>query len=345
MKTKACILTQLNAPLEIWELEIPSLKEGQVLVKIAYTGACHSQLNEIKGLKGEDAFLPHTLGHEGSGIVEAVGNNVTKVKPSDHVVLTWIKAEGANVASAQYKSARGAVNSGAISTFMTYAIISENRVIPIPKAMPLKEAALLGCAIPTGAGVVKNEMQLKESDSFAVYGAGGVGLSALLAAKQAKAYPRIAVDVQAHKLEKAKQLGATHTVDARATNPAEAIKLITKGQGVDFVFESAGKKQAMEQAYSSLKAPGLCVLAGNLPKGERISIDPFDLIVGKKIVGTWGGKSSIDQDVADYVALYLKGELDLAALITHEHPLEEINALFELLERGEVGRGLLCCFE
>lgn len=164
MKTQAAVLTKLKAPLAIWELEIPELKSGQVLVKVAYSGLCHSQLNEIKGLKGEDRFIPHTLGHEGSGTVELIGPDVTKVKQGDRVVLSWIKGKGADVSSCRY----GVVNSGAISTFMTHAVISENRIIPIPDAMPLKEAALLGCAVPTGAGVVKNEMELQEGESFAV---------------------------------------------------------------------------------------------------------------------------------------------------------------------------------
>lgn len=340
MKTQAAVLTKQKAPLEIWELDIPKLKSGQVLVEVAYSGLCHSQLNEINGSKGEDRFIPHTLGHEGSGVIEAVGPDVQKVKPGDHVVLSWIQGEGANVPSCKY----GPVNSGAISTFLTHAVISENRVVPIPKAMPLREAALLGCAIPTGAGVVKNEMALQAGDSFAVFGSGGVGLSALLAAKGVKADPIIAIDVNETKLSQAKTCGATHTINATKQDPVTAILEITQGQGVDYVFESAGKRDAMEKAFNALKAPGgLCVLAGNLPKNEQISIDPFELIRGKRIVGTWGGKSNIDQDVAHYVDLFLNNGIDLKELITHEVPLTQINDLIGELESGSVGRGLLRC--
>lgn len=341
MKTQAAILTQLKAPLEIGELEVPSLKTGQLLVKVAYSGVCHSQVNEIEGYKGEDKFLPHTLGHEGSGTVEAIGPGVTKVKVGDRVVLTWLKGEGADVPATQYTSSNMTVNSGAISTFLNYAVISENRVVPIPSTMPLREAALLGCAIPTGAGVVKNEMGLKPGDSFAIFGVGGVGLSALLAAKQAAAYPIIAVDVQESKLEQARKLGATHTVNAREVDPTESILAITSGKGADYIFESAGKKEAMEGAFAALKAPGLCVLAGNLPKGERISLDPFDLIRGKRIIGTWGGKSQIDQDILHYTELFLAGQFDLTSLITHEVPLTEINPLINELKAGLVGRALI----
>lgn len=337
MKTKAAVLVKQRAPLEIWELEIPVLKEGQVLVEMAYSGVCHSQLNEINGLKGEDRFLPHTLGHEGAGVVLEIGAKVKKVAPGDTVVLSWIKGTGIDVPSCKY----GEVNSGAISTFLTLAVISENRLIRIPKEMPLREAALLGCAIPTGAGVVRNEMGVKAGESFAVFGVGGVGLSALLAAKAAHASPIIAVDVHESKLKKAAACGATHVVNAAQVDPKEAILTLTEGRGVDYVFESAGKREAMETAFSSLKAPGLCVLAGNLPLGEKISIDPFDLIRGKRIMGTWGGRSNIDQDVAHYSALYLRNEIDLNLLITHEYPLDEINTLVSELEKGRVGRGLI----
>jgi S-(hydroxymethyl)glutathione dehydrogenase / alcohol dehydrogenase len=342
MKTQAAVLSKLNAPLEIWELDIPPLQSGQVLVKMAYSGLCHSQLNEIKGLKGEDKFLPHTLGHEGSGRVEAVGEGVVKVKPGDLVVLSWLKGEGADVPKTHYFSNKRVVNSGPISTFLSYAIISENRVILLPPNMPLREAALLGCAIPTGAGVVKNEMGVKEGESFAIFGVGGVGLSALLAAKYAKASPIIAVDVVQAKLQKACDFGATHAVNARERDPLQAIREMTQGKGVDYAFESAGQREAMEQAFSSLKAPGgLCIVAGNLPKGEQIAIDPFDLIRGKRIVGTWGGKSQIDKDVTHYANLYLTGALKLSGLITHVVPLREINGLIKELEAGRVGRGLI----
>ena len=277
--TKAAILTQINQPLEIDELIIPDLKRGQVLVKIAYSGLCHSQLNEIRGLKGEDKFLPHTLGHEGSGIVIEVGPGVQKVQAGDHVVLTWIKGKGIDVPATQYHRHDGSVvNSGAISTFMEYSIISENRLVPIPKEMPLKEAALLGCAIPTGAGIVLNTARVQPGNSVAVFGIGGIGLSAILAAKMRGSAIIIAVDIREQKLIQAKEIGATHIINASCQDALDAIQTIMDGQGVDFAIEAAGNRKTMETAYKSVKDKGgLCILAGNLPKGEQISIDPFDL--------------------------------------------------------------------
>ena len=151
MKTRAAILYKINEPLTIQEIEIPKLTAGQVLVKIAYSGVCRTQLNEMQGLKGEDKFLPHTLGHEASGIVEEVGPQVNKVKAGDHVVATWIQGSGMNVPSVKYTGDKNKViNSGAISTFMERAIISENRLVKIPSEMSLRSAALLGCALLQG---------------------------------------------------------------------------------------------------------------------------------------------------------------------------------------------------
>jgi S-(hydroxymethyl)glutathione dehydrogenase/alcohol dehydrogenase len=341
MKTLAAVMTGIRTPLELLELEVPDLKCGQVLVKMAFSGLCHSQLNEIQGLKGEDKYLPHTLGHEGSGTVCAIGEGVKKVQLGQPVVLSWIKGQGADVPNCSYTYKGKIVNSGAISTFLQYAVISENRLTPIPKEMPLREAALLGCALPTGAGVIRNEMQLQAKQSLAIFGLGGVGLSALIAAKQLGADPLIAVDIQAPKLMKAKQLGATHTFLATSPILEKELCAVTGESGVDFSFESAGKKSAMEQAYRCLKPGGLCILAGNLPKGEKIEIDPFDLIVGKKIVGTWGGRSKIEEDISDYTALFLQKKLPLEQLITHVVKLQEINTLIHELETGTVGRGLI----
>ncbi|HSX37763.1 MAG TPA: zinc-binding dehydrogenase [Chlamydiales bacterium] len=343
MKTLAAVLVQQNAPLEIHELIIPPLKPGQVLVQIAYSGVCQTQLNEIRGHKGLDPYLPHTMRHEASGTILDVGANVKKVKKGDRVVVSWLKGMGADVPNTIYESSDGRkIQSGAVSTFMEKAVVSENRVIPIPEAMPLKEAALLGCAIPTGAGVIFNEMQIKAGNSIAIFGIGGVGLSAILAARYLGAAPLIAIDVVAEKLEKAKALGATHAIDASAEDVVKAIQQITENQGVDFSLESAGRKDTMELAFHSLKASkSLCVIAGNAPKGQLIQIDPFDLIRGRRIIGTWGGASSIDRDIPHYVSLFQNKSLPLAELISHQVELSKINELMKLLELGKISRGII----
>jgi len=343
MKTLAAVLVQQNEPLELLELKIPSLKSGQVLVQIAYSGVCQTQLNEIRGHKGPDQYLPHTMGHEASGTVLEVGSAVKKVKPGDRVVLSWIKGTGADEPNTVYEASDGRkVQSGAISTFLEKAIISENRIIPIPNTMPLKEAALLGCAIPTGAGVIFNEMNVKPGQSVAIFGIGGVGLSAILAARHLQANPLIAIDVIDEKLKKAKQLGATHAINAKTQDVVKTIQEITGGPGVDFSLECAGRKDTMETAFNALKpSKSLCVIAGNAPKGHHIQLDPFDLIRGKRIIGTWGGNSSIDKDVTNYINLFQNKSFPMGELISHEVGLKDINHLMKLLEKGEVYRGMI----
>lgn len=353
--TKAAILSQINQSLEIDELIIPELKLGQVLVKIAYSGVCHSQLNEIRGLKGEDKFLPHTLGHEGSGIVLEVGPEVQKVTVGEHVVLTWIKGSGLDIPATQYHRHDGAVvNSGAISTFMEYSIISENRLVPIPREMPLKEAALLGCAIPTGAGIVLNTAHVQPGQSVAVFGVGGIGLSAILAISMVNSTilnedrnktkisaEIIAIDVVDHKLSQARKLGATQTINATVQDPLASILEITGGRGVDYAIEAAGKKESMENAFRSVRNGGLCVLAGNLPAGHTISIDPLALIKGKKILGTWGGESLPDRDIPIYVKAFLDRKLKLSELYTQIYNLYDINQALDDLENGKINRAII----
>jgi len=342
MKTRAAVLYEPGRPLRIEELTIPSLQPGQVLVQVAFSGVCQSQLLEVRGKRGPDRYLPHTLGHEGSGTVLEVGAGVTKVKPGDHVVLSWIKGAGVDVPSTVYQSAEGPVNSGAISTFMHHTVTCETRVTPIPEAMPLREAALLGCAIPTGAGIVLNTARVRPGSTVAVFGVGGIGLSAVLAAELVHATTIIAVDLFDHKLEQARQIGATHLINARQQDPLATILKITGGRGVDYAIEAAGQRDPMEIAFQAVRDNGgLCVLAGNLPYGERISLDPMDLIRGKGIVGTWGGESKPDEDIPKYIALCLSGKLNLRVLITRSYELEDIDQTLEDLAQGKLVRALI----
>lgn len=343
MKTEAAVLSEINSPLEIEHLVLPELKPGQVLVKIAFSGICRSQLNEIQGLKGRDPHLPHTLGHEGSGIVEMTGPGVSKVSPGDHVVLTWIKGLGLDVPYSLYRRDDGnIVNSGAISTFLRRAVVSENRLVKIPHRMPLREASLLGCAVPTGAGIVLNTARLWPGCSVGIFGAGGIGLSAILAASMKDAATIIAVDVVDYKLELARRIGATHIINSTKLDPLATILDITGGSGLDYAIEAAGRRETMEIAFQAVRDNGgLCLLAGNLPQGELISLDPFDLIKGKRIIGTWGGETNPDRDIPLYVDLYLSKKLKLEELITHLYGLDDINRALKDLENQNVGRALI----
>jgi S-(hydroxymethyl)glutathione dehydrogenase/alcohol dehydrogenase len=342
VQTEAAVLFELNQPLRHMTLELPELMPGQVHVEVAYSGVCHSQLHEVRGRRGADRFLPHTLGHEGSGVVRAIGQGVEKVRPGDHVVLTWIKGRGSDVSSTTYRAGQATINSGALCTFMRHTITCENRLVPISCDMPLREAALLGCALPTGAGVVLNTAAMARGASVAIFGVGGIGLCALLAAKLLEAQPLVAVDVVEQKLVEALRLGATHAVNAHRQDALAAICELTAGRGVDYAIEAAGRRETMETALRSVRDKGgLCVLAGNLPQGETIAIDPFDLIRGKRIVGTWGGETRPDEDLPRYATWFLEGRLPLAELITREYRLDAINEALDDMEQGRVLRALV----
>lgn len=344
VKTRAAILYELNAPLVVEDIVLSPLAAGQVLVAVAWSGLCHSQLNEIRGRKGEDKFLPHTLGHEGSGVVEEIGSGVTKVKQGDHVVLTWIKGKGMEVPSCRYEKDGHAINSGAIATFGTHMMLSENRVVPIPKTIPLDVAALLGCAIPTGAGMVIHTLTADRGKSIAIFGVGGIGMSAVAAAAMVGCEPIIAVDMRDAKLTLAKSFGAHVAINAGHEDVATAIRAATGGKGVDYAIEAAGRKEAMETAFQCLTPKGLLVIAGNLPKGQTISVDPYEFIKGKRILGSWGGEADPDRDIPFYIEQYRAGKFPLERFITHRFPLRAINSAVHALETEErVVRVLIQC--
>jgi S-(hydroxymethyl)glutathione dehydrogenase/alcohol dehydrogenase len=341
-RTEGAVLLEVGRPLELMELAIPELKPGQVLVQVAFSGVCQSQLREVRGERGPDRYLPHTLGHEGSGTVIEAAGGVKKVKPGDRVVLSWIRGSGWDVGGTVYQGPGGPVNSGAISTFMRHTVTCENRVTPVPHGTPLREAALLGCAIPTGAGIVFNTMGVRPGSSLAVFGLGGVGLSAVMAAALIGATPIIAVDVLEHRLIHAEKTGATHLINAIQRDPLEAIAELTDGRGVDYAIEAAGRRETMELAFRAVRDNGgLLVIAGNLAHGETISLNPFDLIKGKRIMGTWGGECQPDRDIPMYARLYLSGRLPLDAMTGDTYPLSEINRALTDLAQGTVIRAMV----
>ncbi len=339
---KAAILYKLGAPLVVENIEMPEPDYGQVLVKVAASGVCHTQLLEIQGKRGIDQYLPHTLGHEGSGVVKAVGHGVTRVTEGDHVVISWLKAPGINAQTPTYYRGKQRINAGAANTFMEYTLVSENRVTPIRKDMPLDKAALLGCVVPTGMGAIINTAQVKLGSTVAVFGAGGIGLCAIQAAALMNVAKVIAIDIYEHKLGLARTFGATHTLNARKQRPVPAIRELTDGRGVDYAIEAAGLKQTMEQAFASVRSDGgLAVIIGNLPYQHKISIDPFALIEGKRIIGSWGGETNPDRDFPRYIELYLAGRLKLDELITHRFQLEDVNSAFSALDSGKVARAIV----
>lgn len=341
MKIQAAVLYELDKPLVVEELNTEELLNGQVLVKIFYSGVCRSQLMEARGLRGNDAWLPHLLGHEASGEVVSIGTGVTKVKKGDKVILGWIKGDGIEADGAKYtNSTSQIINSGRVTTFSNFSVVSENRIVKLDEGIPLDVAVLFGCALPTGAGIVFNELKPEEKESVAVIGLGGIGLSALMALKELKPKVLIAIDISDDKLNLAKEFGATHLINSKTQNVISEIKKITPN-GVDACVESGGQIETIELGISIINKTGRLYFASHPEQGKFIKIDPFDLISGKKIFGSWGGGCFPDRDIPRLTKIYKNGSLPLHKLITKRYSLDNINQALSDLENGLVFRPLI----
>ena len=340
---KAAILENHDGNLNIFKkIKIPDLDRGQVLVKLAYSGVCHSQIMEIDGLRGEDKFLPHMLGHEGSGQVIEIGPDVSKVSKNDKVVLGWIKGQGIDSGGCQYSCNNKIINAGSVTTFNEYAVVSENRLVIVPKDIPMDIAALFGCAVLTGSGILTSTIKPKKNSSIAFFGLGGIGISALAASNLYDFADLYAVDINDERLEIAKDFGATHLINPKSENPVEYIMRESNGEGVDYSVEAAGFTATIEEAFAVIKnGTGLTVFASHPKHGDKLSIDPFDLILGKKIIGSWGGGSNPDTDIPMFAELYKNGKLPLEKLISKKYTLSQINDAIEDLRKGKVIRPII----
>lgn len=340
---KAAILAELRKPLVIDEVALPPVLEaGQVLVKVECSGICGSQLGEIDGAKGEDRFLPHLLGHEGSGTVVAVGAGVRLAKTGDKVVLHWRKGLGIESATPSYAWRGRPLNAGWVTTFNEYAVVSENRVTVIPADSDLEVAALFGCAVTTGFGVVVNNAKVRIGDSVVVYGAGGIGLNIVQAAALAGAHPIVAVDLHGGRLELAARMGATHLVDASKSDAARMIRDIV-GEANVFI-DNTGIPSIIELGYSLTKPQGRVTLVGVPKHGSNVSLYSLPLHFGKIVSGSHGGEAVPHEDIPRYHGLYRQGRIKLKELITDRFGLDEINAAIAGMRNGSVrGRCLVSC--
>lgn len=342
----AAVLTEVGKKLDIIDdIYLPKPMPSQVLVKVQYAGLCHSQLMEVQGLRGEDKYLPHMLGHEGVGRVVAVGEGVNKVCVDDDVILTWIKGDGLCGGGFKYTSASGkTINAGPVTAFSEYVVVSENRLVKKPKDTPDILSVLYGCAVPTGFGMVVNNIPKDSKGSIAFVGLGGIGMSALLASRLYDFENVIAIDINDDKLGLAKTLGATHVVNPSQEDPLTAVLAITGGNGVAYSFESAGMSKTIEMAYSLVKPKGgQCIFASHPAHGDTISIDPFDLICGKNIKGTWGGEVAPDSDIELFGRLYAEGKLSLEHLVSRQYDLVDINQAIDDLQNRKIVRALISC--
>ncbi len=340
---KAAILVEIGAPLLIEEISLPdSLAAGQVLVKIHFSGICGSQLGEIDGAKGEDKFLPHLLGHEASGTVVAVGAGVRHVKTGDIVVLHWRKGLGIESETPSYGWRGKKVNAGWIATFNEYAIVSENRCTTIPHDSDLEVAALFGCAVTTGFGVVENNAQVRIGESVVVFGAGGVGLNIIQAASLVSAHPIIAVDLHDSRLDLATVMGATHTINSKNVDARRKILDIAGPAGVDVFIDNTGMPAIIELGYQITKPQGRVALVGVPRKGNNISIYSLPIHFGKSFRGSHGGEAIPHADIPRYHQLFRAGRIKLRELITNYYTLDRINdAIADMRSGAASGRCLI----
>jgi S-(hydroxymethyl)glutathione dehydrogenase/alcohol dehydrogenase len=317
------------------------LKPGQVLVEIVYSGACGTQVMEAQGLKGEDKWLPHCLGHEGTGIVLETSAAATKVRAEDKVVLSWIKGGGIDAGGCVYDWGGKKVNAGAVTTFQRHAVVSENRLTALPQGLAMDVATLLGCAAPTGMGAVFNVLQVKAGDAVAIFGVGGIGLNACMAASFAGAMPVIGVDLSPARRDLAMRCGATHVIDAAVEDVIAAIKKIAPA-GVDLAVEATGAPQVMADAINATRAQGgRAVVIGNARHGATLSLNPSVFNQGKSLLGTWGGDSVPDRDYARFGRLLGSGRFPLREVLSKPYRLSEADQALKDLAQGKVGRPLI----
>lgn len=336
---KAAILVENKKPLLISNLELPDkLEFGQVLVKIFYSGICGAQLNEIDGAKGKDKFLPHLLGHEGSGKVIDVGPGVTTVKKNDHVVLHWRKSDGIQSPTPKYKMGDKIINAGWVTTFNDKAIISENRLTVIPKDLDLRIAPLFGCVVTTAIGIVNNDAKVKVGESVLIFGLGGVGTSVSMAASLVSAYPIVGVDLYDFKLEHATKFGLNHGVLNQEKDMDKIIRNLVGEKGADIVVDTTGNTKVIEKAYELTHPDGKTILCGVPNSKENINIHTLPLHFKKILKGSHGGDAKPDLDIPRYIKLIKANKMNLDSLITHEFNLENINDAVQALREGKTGR-------
>ena len=360
---KAAVLYDYNTPLVIEELELDGPKRGEVLVRTGAAGICRSDYHFMKG--EAKTVLPTVMGHEGAGIVEEVGEGVTKLKPGDHVILSFVPNCGlchfcttgrpnlcdlhAATPNTMFdgttrlrKGDRPITHFGKVACFAERTVVPETGCIPVPKTVPMDRAALIGCSVTTGVGAAMLNAQVQPGSSVAVVGCGGVGLNVIQGARLLNASRIIAVDIREGQLEFAMKFGATHTVNASDQDALARVKEITDGLGVDYAFEVYGSGETVETAYAMARKGGNVVVVGIAPIGDTAAIDLVSLVRAEKTVtGTYYGSARCHVDMPKMVDLYLSGRLNIDDLITRRYDLDRINEAYDDLERGEIGRGVI----
>ena len=340
----AAILVNQNRPLIVDEIRFEDqLCIGQVLVKLDYSGICGSQLGEISGVKGPDPYLPHLLGHEGSGTVLETGPGVSTVHAGDRVVLHWRRGTGIEGKPPKYRWQGKTINAGHVTTFNSMAVVSENRVTTIPRDTNLKAAALLGCAITTGFGVITNDAKLKIGENIVVFGAGGVGLSIIQGARLAGANKIIAIDQWDNRLLLAKQFGATATINTNSIESLEdSVLFEMSGCPIDVAVDNTGNTSIINKAYNLISKEGRLILVGVPRKDDETSIYTLPMHFGKRLIGSEGGATDPQRDIPRYIDLIKNKKFNYRKLISSVYKLQDINKVISAIRDGtEAGRVMI----
>lgn len=360
---KAAVLYNANAPLQVVDLEQQGPQPGEARVRVKATGVCHSDWHIMNG--DWTVPLPMVLGHEAAGIVEEVGAGVTEVAPGDHVIFSFRPhcgrcfycSTGRSVLCDGHKSARWGMLDGTnrlrrgdqeiyqmarIGTFSEHVVCPAEMLVPIHHGMPWPQAALIGCAVPTGVGAVTRCARVEAGASVVVIGCGGVGLNVVQGARLAGAGTIIAVDLLDNKLEFAREFGATHTVNASSEDVVKRVRALTGGGGADYAFDAIGSEATTLQIIDAIRPGGTAVIVGMAAMSVRAPIAPYFMALQEKtLTGTIYGSVRPNLDFPMLVDLYREGRLELDQLISRTYSLDEINEGFAALRSGQVARGVV----
>lgn len=367
IKSKAAVAWGPGQPLSIEEVDVMLPRKGEVLIKVIASGVCHTDAFTLSGDDPEGVF-PAILGHEGGGIVEQVGEGVTSVQVGDHVIPLYTPECGEckyclsgktnlcqKIRETQgkglmpdgttrfYKDGEPIFHYMGCSTFSEYTVLPEISLAKVNKEAPLEEVCLLGCGVTTGIGAVNNTAKVEEGATVAIFGLGGIGLSAIIGATMAKASRIIAIDINESKFDLAKKLGATDCINPNDYDkPIQDVIVELTDGGVDYSFECVGNVKLMRSALECAhKGWGESVIIGVAGAGQEISTRPFQLVTGRVWRGSAFGGVKGRTELPEYVERYLAGEFKLSDFITHTMPLEEINTAFELMKEGKSIRSVV----
>tara|TARA_B100000886_G_scaffold340494_1_gene310478 strand:+ start:2343 stop:3404 length:1062 start_codon:yes stop_codon:yes gene_type:complete len=341
---KAAVLIKQKQSLKIMNIKMPTyLDQHQVLVKIIYTGICGSQIGEIDGVKGKDNYLPHLLGHEGSAEVIKIGPKVKSLRKGDYVTLHWKPNDIKNAKPYVYSDGKNSINSGNVTSFSEYSVVSENRLTKISKKIALnKISALLGCCLLTGFGVVKNDLKVKKTDKVAIFGVGGLGLANIIYLKKIGVRVILSIDIDEQKLKKAKTLGSNFSFNLKKEEK-KLLKKKIQELGINKIIENTGSTSNIEYAYESISSKGTLCLVGVPPYNKKIKIHTLQIHFGKRIIGSHGGTTNPKKDINYYLKKFKKNNFrELKPLIAKVGKLNLINKAIKEIKSAKInGRYLI----